>query len=889
MLQVALSQVRMHARRFIAVGLAVMLAVGFLTATLTVNATTTASLKQSLGESYAAADVVITPENFDASITDQDLNAVSELDQVDASYGQLRAVTEFETGSETGNAALTSVAPKALETTNVVSGQLPETTGQVSVDQATADEFNLAVGDQVTLQPAGAQAGKGDGGTEVTIAGIVESTNNPLAAAQPQFQATGEQLKQLGEAVQPTMQAIQLSLAPGATPDAAVAAVEDKLSGEPVVVRTAEEQVVADVAELTGGTDQFTVVLLAFAIIAVLVSGLVIANTFSVLLAQRTRELALMRCVGAGRAQIRRSVLIEAFVVALVSSALGVLLAVGVMFGLVSWAQTLPGSGFATLAVPPSAVITGMVVGILITLIAALAPARSATAVAPLAALRPVEDLSVGSKRGKVRLGIGLFLLVSGAVLLISGAYLSQLLIAVPGGALTFLGFLLCSSFFVPKVVSAFGRLAAPLGVPGKLAAVNSVRNPGRTSTTSAALLIGVTLVTMMMAGAETAKHTFDAKLDERFPVDMSITGPSGQDQPLNAAAVTAAERVDGVEQAVLLPVAGTIQDGADDAAATEKQDTGVSSGGSVGGPEQAQLPGNPVYAIDPADARAVLNDEDVEVADSTIIMPNGTNEETVTIVGEDGEVTLDVVTSDTERMVPVVSTTVLETVGGPMATPGSGAGSGTGAGAGSGSGAGAGAGSSAGSGAGAGSAWMPQVWLSVESGMTSGELVDLRSAVADAVGVDDFQVSGAVVQRAMFNQIIDVMLLVVTALLGVAVLIALIGVANTLSLSVLERTRESSLLRALGLTRGQLRMMLAVEAVLIAGVAALIGIGLGTAFGWLGAQSALGLFATVTPQLPWLQVAGVLAVAIAAGLLASVVPARRAARLSPVEGLAME
>ena len=140
-----------------------------------------------------------------------------------------------------------------------------------------------------------------------------------------------------------------------------------------------------------------------------------------------------------------------------------------------------------------------------------------------------------------------------------------------------------------------------------------------------------------------------------------------------------------------------------------------------------------------------------------------------------------------------------------------------------------------------------------------------------------------------MYNQIIDVLLLVVTGLLAVAVFIALIGVANTLSLSVLERSRENSLLRALGLTRGQLRGMLALEAVLIAGVAAMIGSVLGCVYGWLGAKSALGSFALVTAVIPWGQIIAVVAVAATAGLLASVVPANRAAKLSPVEGLAMD
>lgn len=164
-----------------------------------------------------------------------------------------------------------------------------------------------------------------------------------------------------------------------------------------------------------------------------------------------------------------------------------------------------------------------------------------------------------------------------------------------------------------------------------------------------------------------------------------------------------------------------------------------------------------------------------------------------------------------------------------------------------------------------------------------------MRTEIVDTLSLPEYLVSGAALERATFNQIIDVLLLVVTALLAVAVLIALIGVANTLSLSVLERTRESALLRALGLTKGQLRGMLAVEAVLIAGVAALLGVALGMLYGWLGAQSALGLVAVVTPSFPWLQLLGVLVVAVIAGLVASVMPARRAARLSPVQGLATD
>ncbi|WP_422933488.1 FtsX-like permease family protein [Sinomonas sp. P47F7] len=181
------------------------------------------------------------------------------------------------------------------------------------------------------------------------------------------------------------------------------------------------------------------------------------------------------------------------------------------------------------------------------------------------------------------------------------------------------------------------------------------------------------------------------------------------------------------------------------------------------------------------------------------------------------------------------------------------------------------------------------QVWISADPKLDAAALASLQTDVAHALGVPESQVAGAVIEKATFTQIISTLLAVVVGLLAVAVLIALIGVANTLSLSVLERTRENSLLRALGLTRGQLRGMLALEAVLVAVVAAIIGTALGVVYGWLGALAGIGSFASVTAVIPWLQIAGVVAVAAVAGLAASVIPARRAARLSPVVGLAIE
>jgi putative ABC transport system permease protein len=180
-------------------------------------------------------------------------------------------------------------------------------------------------------------------------------------------------------------------------------------------------------------------------------------------------------------------------------------------------------------------------------------------------------------------------------------------------------------------------------------------------------------------------------------------------------------------------------------------------------------------------------------------------------------------------------------------------------------------------------------LWLKVDDQLDAAAVRSLQTDMADELNVDEFAVGGGVMEKQMFNTVIDMLLMIVSGLLAVAVLIALIGVANTLSLSVLERTRENSLLRALGLTRRQLKAMLATEAVLIGGVAALLGVLLGSAYGLLGAQSVMGAFGAMSVSIPWFQLVAVIAVSVVAALAASIVPARRAAKLAPVQGLASE
>ncbi|MFJ4229717.1 ABC transporter permease [Paenarthrobacter nicotinovorans] len=816
MLRVALSQLTTHYRRFIAIGLAVMLSVMFLSSTLMVGASTNASLGASIGEAYRNADLVATSKSGEA-FSQVAVDAAASSPAVEASYAERSTYVTFEAGGGEQYGKLRNTAPESLESAVLASGSMPGNALEAAIDVKSAEHLGLAVGSTLELHGGGPVKN-----AKVTISGLIQATNDPFSSSAAQLLSSESVLNAVQDAGA-GYSSLQFALKPGEDVSAAKDYIAHRMEAAGAVgpvLETAQEKVTSTVAMLSAGQDQLTIVLLAFAGIAILVSTLVVANTFSVLVAQRTRELALLRCLGAGRGQIRGSVMLEALVVGVVSSVLGVLAATGLMTALIAWAKSQPEQAFATLAVPPSAIIAGLVAGTFLTVVAALVPAKAATAVAPLAALRPADDASVRNRRGKVRLFVGLLALVGGAALLVYGSVNVVLGVALLGGAVSFVGILLCSTLFIPGVVALAGRLAAPAGVPGKLAAVNATRNPARTSATAAALLIGVTLVSLMMTGAATSRQAFNDTLAENYPVDLAAQTAGSAD---TAQAVARIKGLDGVSAAVLLQPVGTIHDDTSGAAT--------------------------VYGLSAGDAASVLRDNNLKPVPGTVYLPEDSPEGAAGMTTAGGNVTLDSKVLRTRHVPAFVESSSISS--GPLPeTPG-------------------------------------MVWVKLDDSVSGDRVQAIQKDIASALGVHERTVSGAAIERVTFNSIIDVLLLVVTGLLGVAVVIALIGVANTLSLSVLERTRENSLLRALGLTTGQLRGMLAIEAVLVAGVAAVMGAGMGIVYGWLGAQATLGDLANVVPTVPWLQLAAVFGVAVVAGLLASVIPARRAARLSPVEGLA--
>ncbi|MFD6444174.1 FtsX-like permease family protein [Promicromonospora sp. NPDC060204] len=876
--RLTLAQMRRSLGRLAAAGLAVLISTAFVAATLQAGTVVTRTTYDQVAAQYADADLVV----FDraGTMTPADVDAVRAVDGVAAADGFRGTYAELAHGGRTVRQSLVA-APSDPRLTPLVlaDGAWPDGPDRIALPVDVAELFGVGVGDTVSStrclragKPDPGTPGLGERGAEcyggqeavetLTVSGLVDDPVSAYAAGGGVAVVTPAALeRQL--AGSGATSGKPADKAPGAAPgmrtvvvaldrpgdEAAVAAVRGALAAavpSATGVTTPKEYAEDVVAGISGGQNiVYLVFVLALAAVSLVVAGLVIANTFQVLVAQRSHTLALLRCVGAGTGQIHGSVLLEAVLLGTVASVAGIV--VGSLFVqaglLVAPAFDLGVALPRTIPLTPTAFLVPLAAGLLVTLAAAVAPARAASRVAPLAALRPAAGLDpAGTGRARAvfaafaTLG-GLAVMAAGVALGRSGSIDTGLFAAVLGGSVSLVGIIVGSVFWLPRVAALFGRLAGAGGATARLASANALRNPRRTAATSTALLIGVTLVSMMTTGAASARLTMNDQLDVRFPVDLRVTSTAhdadGAAAAVPAAVTDALAGVDGL--GAVVPVTN---------ASARRADGGT--------PVQ-------VAAVDPVDLRSVANtpaDAD-RLRPGTIVVPQRAatlydlaGADTLVLTGPGGRVTLDVVHSGSRSDRAYLTPQDLAAIA-PGLAPG-------------------------------------EVWAQVDDDRDAADVVSAVQAAVSTTG-ETVGVTGTVVERSTYQQMVDVILSIVVGLLTVAVLIALVGVANTLSLSVIERTRENAMLRAIGLSRGQLRATLAVEGMVIAGVGAVLGIVLGLVYGWVGATTALSVLGQVPLVVPWTEVGVVLAIALVAGLLASVVPARAAVRTHPVAALAAE
>lgn len=866
MLRITWAFMRHSIPRLIAAGLAIVVGTAFIAATLLGSTLMRDATYGAMLAEFNGADVIAEGE-FTAGL----VSKTQALPGVVNAVGRVNTYGVATVGGRETWSSVSHVLPTGFSNSPVQDGTLPTGENEVALSAHIMERLHASIGDE--LQLATEIQSRHDPNDEWQPPVMVEAdlvivgelvNPNPLIGSGSEILVSESTFNGWLDDVPSPPDYTQLLVA--AAPGVAAEALAEQLGqmAPQATVSTAPELAEQRTALVTGQNHIFTALILAFAAVAMFVAALVVANTFQVIVAQRTRTLALLRATGATRSQVRRSVLWESTLLGVIASIVGILLGIGLasVALMMLRRQELQIPLPQHIAVTPAVMVAPLLTGAVVTWLAAVSPARAATRVAPVAALRPAEPPRV--RRGsRGRLVGALSLIVVGGVLVGSGPVVAGnpgldpdtavgggLALGFVGGVISCVGVLLAGVFVVAPLVRILGRVLSALGggATVRLATANAARNPRRTSATANALIIGVGLVTLMSTGAASAQASLDEVLNDFFPADAVVSSAEWDDdgapRPL---AESQRNAVTGIPEVVAAA-------GATDIMAT------------VAGPEHT-IDRLLLTAIDPAQARTVLRNENVVsgLADDTIVLTQRIAAELGVAEGEDVAVAAVAASGD-----PVTRRVVITTDSdGGLITPGTARA--------------------------AGIAVEPSaLWVRLADdadqitalGAIESHLTDLRAAGgAEPVPL----VAGPAAERQSFEQVIDALLAVVIGLLAVAVIIALIGVANTLSLSVIERRRESAVLRAMGLTRGQLRGMLATEGVLLALVGVVVGAVLGMVYGWAGTSILLGQSEHIRLVVPWSHLWVIVVVAVLAGLLASVLPARSATRTPPVAALAMD
>ncbi|MDT0485983.1 ABC transporter permease [Streptomyces doebereineriae] len=848
--RLSMTSLRAHKRRFAGTFLAVFLGVAFLAGTLVMGDTLRAGFDTMFGNATSGTDAVVrsaeaitTPGESEGVREPVDTDLVKTVEQVPGvaaaapdiqGAGQLIGADGKPIGGQ-GPPTLAGnwIDDPELNPYRLAEGRAPEKSGEVVVNRGTADRGDLKLGDTTILRTPDpvevtivglATFGGEDGMAQVTFTGMTLSDAEKYLTAGP------------GEA-----SSIQVRAGPGVGQQELV----DRLT--PVLPRgveaiTGQESTEENTDMISSQfLDIFTTFLLVFSGVALLVATFSIHNTFAIVVAQRTRENALLRALGASRRQVTASTLTEASVVAVTASAAGLAGGIGIAAGL----QALfPAIGFpfpeGDLVIGVLSMVLPLAVGIIVCLGSALLPAVRAGRTAPLAALRETAVDQSGASRVRAVIGGGLAALAVAVTL--TGVLVSPSIWLAGAGSVTALAaFVVLGPVASTTAVRVIGGPLDRLrGVTGSLARRNALRSPRRTAATASALMIGVSVVSLFTVFGASLKATMDQTVSRSFAGDVAVSTPSF-----------------GAGGSGLSPrLAGAVQQ-------LPEVDTAVGLGrgvAEVDGKGRALTVTDPLAlqrTFDLGTVRGSLSD----LGTDGIAITGKEAEKQGLTTGDKARLTFTDGAKDTFTVRAVYGQS--ELAGDYVITR---------------------------------AAWAPHrtqdsdtlVAVSFKDGVSTGAGKAAVEKVAARYGDPEVQTRDEYAQSSAGG--IDMMLTLVYALLALAVLIALLGIANTLTLAIHERTRELGLLRAVGQTRSQLRAMVRWESVLVAAFGTVGGLALGAFLGWVlvkasdGASDSAFAFA-----MPPLQLAVVALVGLAAGALAGLRPARRAARLDVLRAIATE
>ncbi|WP_405813510.1 FtsX-like permease family protein [Streptomyces sp. NBC_01390] len=848
--RISLASLRAHRRRFAGTFLAVFLGVAFLAGTLVMGDTLRAGFDTMFGDATSGTDAVV--RSADAITTpgeSQGVRGPVPTDLVDTvervpgvaaaapdiqGAGQLLAADGRPIGGQ-GPPTLAGnwITDPKLNPYRLAEGRAPARSGEVVVNRGTAEKGDLRIGDttilrtpdpvRVTIVGLATFAGE-DGMAQVTFTGMTQADAEKYLTAKP------------GQAA-----SIQVRAGPGVGQQELVVRLTPVLP-KGVEAITGQESAEENTEMISSRfLDIFTLFLLAFSGVAILVATFSIHNTFAIVVAQRTRENALLRALGASRRQVTAATLVEATAVAVTASIVGLVGGIAIAAGL----QALfPAIGFpfpeSDLVISGLSMLLPLAVGIVVCLSSALLPAVRAGRTAPLAALREtaVDRSGASSVRAVTGAGLGALALA----LTLTGVLVSpSLWLAGLGGVLALASFVVLGPVASTTVVRVLGGPLGRLrGVTGDLARRNALRSPKRTAATASALMIGVAVVSLFTVFGASLKATMDQTVSRSFAGDVAVSTPSfgAGGSGLSPALAPAIAQRPEVADAVGLGRGVAEVDGRGRAlTVTDPVTLGrVFDLGEIRG----SLTGLGTDGI--AVTRAEADRQGLRTGDTTELAFTDGRKESFTVRAVYGR---------------------SELVGDYVITR---------------------------------AAWVPHraqdsdtlIAVSFKDGVGTDAGKAAVEQVAARFGDPEVQTRDEFAQSSAKG--IDMMLTLVYALLALAVLIALLGIANTLTLAIHERTRELGLLRAVGQTRAQLRAMVRWESVLVAAFGTVGGLALGAFLGWVLVKASDGASDSVFAfALPSTQLAVVALVGVAAGALAGLRPARRAARLDVLRAVATE
>ncbi|MEX0993224.1 MAG: FtsX-like permease family protein [Solirubrobacterales bacterium] len=835
-------------------GLAVLLGVMMISGTYVFTDTINGSFDKIFEEGAKGTDVVVKskqafttdsgtlPPSFPESVLSKvdTARGVSEAAGGVIDYASIFLPSGKQVKTQGAPPLLYSTLPRRFNPLDYVRGKGPRTDKQVAIDKGTADKENISVGERIKL------VGKAPAQTYV-VSGIakygdVSSLGNATIAVVTlrEGQRIADKPDQLDQ--------ISIGDEKGFTAEQVVRSVQRALPTS-VEAKTGQQDASDQAQDVKDSLGFLNTALLAFAGIALFVGGFIIFNTFSITVAQRTKEFALLRTMGASARQVLGSVVLEALLIGVIASAVGVaagvLAAKGISALFNAFGIGLPEQGTV---IETRTIVIAATVGVLVTLVSGLAPARRATRVPPLAAMR--EDAARQSGRaGHRREIVAAVALVLGFAIVLWGLFgasgSTQVLFTLAVGAImVFIAVALLSARLVGPLASGVGRpLEGLRGMEGQLARENAMRNPSRTATTAAALMIGLALVTFVTVLAAGIKASVTETLDKSFTAELVLQNTQGSFNPIPEAAGTAVSRVRGVEVVsplkstnakILTRDAGrTVLSGVEPSTITRVWNFDFKNGeaGTLSRLGNSQVVLNDQYAT----GKKLKVGNTIQVETSTSAKPD------FTIVGtvddKSGFFGKGIVTSSVMRTKFAETQNFFELI---RTAPG---------------------------------ANVAAVQASVD------KVLETEYPTVESKNQTQFK-----------NQIesqINQLLALLYALLSLSIIVSLFGIVNTLVLSITERTRELGMMRAIGTSRRQVRRIVRYESV----ITALIGGVLGLVVGLV-----LASLTTVALEnegfklsIPVLQLVAFLVLAGIAGVLAAIPPARRASRIDVLEALAYE